>query len=307
MRRFLIWSALAALIGLVLAGAGYWAYWNFYSRFQPITVSRHQSEIQRLLDEASWVSDGGGGAPLYVIGYRDGAAMQRYEREEVPKLRAAGIEPRIILFARADREGLSRSTAAERATVAELWLTRDWTLYQRWTAIPARSWTAAGLPPSDGSLARSGVVEAGRQFAARLADLLQDEGLQVTYPLVLWRDRDGFLRACACGDSRSWTFVRDDLGAPDRLASTTTEDRAPATEAPDRDAAPLPYPALPAIPAIPPLEEPAAPPSWSTEPPTQAEPPATGRPSQARPAPAQRPATPRPAPQARKQDDATFF
>ena len=46
MRRFLIWSVLAALVGLVLAGTGYWAYWNFYSRFQPVTITRNQAQIQ---------------------------------------------------------------------------------------------------------------------------------------------------------------------------------------------------------------------------------------------------------------------
>jgi hypothetical protein len=61
MRRFLIWSVLAAVVGLVLAGTGYWAYWNFYSRFQPVTITRNQAQIQQLLDEASWVSGGGGG------------------------------------------------------------------------------------------------------------------------------------------------------------------------------------------------------------------------------------------------------
>ena len=57
----------AAVVGLVLAGTGYWAYWNFYSRFQPVTITRNQAQIQQLLDEASWVSGGGGGDPLYVI------------------------------------------------------------------------------------------------------------------------------------------------------------------------------------------------------------------------------------------------
>ena len=43
MRRFFIWSALAALIGLVLAIGGFWAYQHFYARFQPVTVSRDQA------------------------------------------------------------------------------------------------------------------------------------------------------------------------------------------------------------------------------------------------------------------------
>ena len=120
MRRFFVWSALSALIGLILAVGGYLAYQHFYGRFQPVTVTRNQKAIQDLLDEASWLSAGGGGEPLYIIGYRDSAAMQRYEREEAPKLRAAGVEVRIVVFARADREGLAQSTAAERATVAPI-------------------------------------------------------------------------------------------------------------------------------------------------------------------------------------------
>lgn len=285
MRRFFIWSALAAVIGLVLAGGAYWAYWNYYARFQPITVTRNQADIQRLLDEASWVSAGGGGAPLYIIGYRDSAAMARYEREEVPKLRAAGIEARIILFARPDREGLAQSTAAERATIAELWLTRDWTLYQRWTATPVRNWTAAGIPAADGNLARGAVVEAGRTFVANLATDLQEAGLQTRYPLVIWRDREGFMKACACTDQRSWVFIRDDLGAPDRLDPPVVVPGDPqGAEAFPGDGSPgsLPYPTLP------PLA------------------PADGIAPGETPAPAS-PPVPRKAPEAKQAEDTTFF
>ncbi|AQR60242.1 hypothetical protein BZG35_00145 [Brevundimonas sp. LM2] len=253
MRRFLIWSALAVVIGLGLAGAGYWAYWNFYARFQPVTVTRNQAEIQRLLDEASWVSEGGGGQPLYIVGYRDSATSQRYEREETEKLRAGGVEVRVIVFARADREGQTLSSAAERATVAELWLNRDWVLYQRWTATPAASWTAAGIPPSDGNLARSAVVEASRTFVTKINDLLRDAGVPTGYPLVIWRDRDGFMKACACTDARSWPFIRDDFDAPDRVAPGEPSDpgmAVPSDAPPQAPGAPdsLPYPTLPGIP-----------------------------------------------------------
>ena len=44
-------------------------------------------------------------------------------------------------------------------------------------------------------------IDAGRQFDARLTELLKDAGIQITYPLILWRDRDGFLKACGCADS----------------------------------------------------------------------------------------------------------
>ncbi len=294
MRRFFVWSALAAVIGLVIAIGGFWAYQHFYARFQPVTVQRNQASIQRLLDESSWISAGGGGQPLYIVGYRDSAAMQRYEREEVPKLRAAGVEARIILFARPDREGLTQSTAAERATVAELWLTRDWTLYQRWTATPVRNWTAAGIPAADGNLARGAVVEAGRIFVASLAEKLHEEGLQAGYPLVIWRDREGFMKACACSDARSWAFIRDDLDAPDRIESpgiAPGDPAAPVTYPGDGSPESLPYPNVPATP------------------------PAAGGVPAPTPAPgtapiAPRPATPpvpRKAPEPKQADDTTFF
>jgi hypothetical protein len=300
MRRFFVWSALAAVIGLALAGGGYWAYWNFYARFQPVTITRNQADIQRLLDESSWLSAGGGGEPVYIIGYRDSAAMQRYEREEAPKLRAAGAEVRIIIFARPDREGLAQSTAAERATVAELWLTRDWPLYMRWTATPVRNWTAAGIPAADGSMARGAVVEAGRDFVARLTTDLRETGLPARYPLVIWRDREGFMKACACSDSRSWAFIRDDLDAPDSISAAsdgaTPVEPAP-QPAPGQPQTGLPYPTLPPIPPVtgqPLPGGPAAP----------AAPGATPAPRPARPAMTP---TPRKAPEPRQQEDTTFF
>jgi hypothetical protein len=303
MRRFFVWSALAAVIGLAIAGGGYWAYWNFYARFQPVTVTRNQADIQRLLDESSWISAGGGGEPVYIIGYRDSAAMQRYEREEAPKLRAAGAEIRLILFARPDREGLPQSTAAERATVAELWLTRDWPLYLRWTATPVRNWSAAGIPSADGNLARAAVVEAGREFNSRLTADLNQSGLQIRYPLVIWRDREGYMKACACSDSRSWAFVRDDLDAPDRIEPAA---------APAEGGAALPYPGEGAVPAqpLPGQTGPGLPyPTLPTLPPADGEV-APGAAPAARPVPrpaTPRPSTPRQAPEAKQQDDTTFF
>ncbi|WP_298123080.1 hypothetical protein [Brevundimonas sp.] len=280
MRRFFVWSALAALVGLLIAGGGYWAYWQFHARFQPVVVDRNQGAVQTLLDGSGWVSGGGGGRPVYIVGYRDSAAMQRYEREEAPKLRAAGVEVRIIVFARPDREGLQQSTAAERATVAELWLSRDWSLYERWTATPTASWTAAGLPKADGNLARMAVVEAGRGFSRDLSELLGGAGLQTSWPLVIWRDEAGFLKACACTDPRSWAFIRDDLGAPDRVAADVPPTGLP--EPLEGSAQPLPYPDVP---------------------PTTAEPAPT---TETPPAPTG-PAAPRKAPEATKDEETTFF
>lgn len=287
MRRFLVWSALAIVIALLAAAGGYWAYWNFHARFQPTLITRNQAEIQRLLDEASWVSAGGGGEPLYLVGWRDCASCRDYEREQFPLLRAAGVEPRVVMIARPDREGLPQSTPAERATVAELWLTRDWTLYQRWTATPSRNWTAAGIPPADSNLARTAVVGAGRDFQQRLETLLRASGVRsITYPLILWRDRDGFLKVCACSDSRSYAFIRDDVGAEDSLPGRP--DRAPADAQPQT---PLPYPDVSGAPAE----------TLPTIPPVEGQPPApaTPRPSA--------PAQPRQPPQASQEEDTVFY
>jgi len=291
MRRFFVWSALAALVGLLIAGGGYWAYWTYYARFQPVTVTRDQEAIQTLLDEAGWISAGGGGSPVYIVGYRDSAAMQRYEREEVPKLKAAGAEVRIILFARPDREGAQQSTAAERATVAELWLTRDWSLYERWTATPTASWTAAGIPAADDNLARSAVVDAGQKFVTDLTGYLRNSGLQPRYPLILWRDQQGYLKACACTDPRSWVFIRDDLDAPDRIDADVPVELGLEPEPQPEGARPLDYPDLPPIP------------DGETTPETGDD---TSPPSASPPAP-KRPTTPPPAPRAQRQDDTTFY
>lgn len=312
MRRFLVWTTLLIIVGLALAGAGYWGWWNYFARFQPVTVSQNQAEIQRLLDDAPWVSPGDvTGSPVYVVGYRDSDALMRFQREEGPKLRAAGADLRVVMFARADVEGLAQSTAAERATVAELWLTRDWTLYRRWTDTPAANWTAPGLAPADGDLTRTAIVAGGRDFARRLGDLLEASGVREGYPVILWRDRQGFLKACACTDARSWAYIRDDLGAPDRVAT----DGAQATEAvpydeggptvsPPAGTQALPYPDL----TVPPV---AAPGRVEGQPLPQAgqgsgSSAGSSRKAEPSPRPTQTPRS-RTTPQPKQEEDTTFF
>ena len=142
-RRFLLWSLLAAVLGLLVAGGGYWSYWNFYARFQPVLIPKNQADIQKLLDESGWVSPGKaqGGPWIYVVGWRTCDACTAYEREEFPKLQAANVDTRVVVYARPAREGLSQSTPSERATIAALWLDRDWALYQRWKTVTSRAWT----------------------------------------------------------------------------------------------------------------------------------------------------------------------
>ncbi|KAK0341080.1 hypothetical protein LTR94_027880, partial [Friedmanniomyces endolithicus] len=190
----------------------------------------------------------------------------------------------------------------------------------RWAATPSRSWTAAGLPQADGNLARSAVVDASRQFETQLRGLLSEAGVEVSYPLILWRDRSGFLKACGCSDPRSWAFIRDDLNAPETIGPDLVDEAGPyvdeapapasAAPAPAPDSA-LPYPNLPSISPVSGAQPQGAP---TSNPPTRvtpqpapsaaARPTAPQQPQKARP---QSQSSPRSAPVPKRQDDTTFY
>jgi len=247
-QRFLLWSLFAVVLGLLVAGGAYWAYWNFYARFQPVTIRKHQAEIQTLLDRSGWVSPGLQGPWVYVIGHRACDDCVLYQREEFPKLQAVHVDTRVVAYARGEREGLVQSTETERSTVAELWIGRDWSLYERWTSTPRDAWKAEGIAKADDSLARTAVVNAGQAFVDDLTKLLKANGLtKINQPIIVWRDAEGYLKACACDDRRSWRFIRADLDAPDKAPKVVSE----------AQAAPAPLPA----PVGPPVETPAVPPS----------------------------------------------
>ena len=259
LRRFLMFSLLAVVLGAVLAGVGYWAYWNYYARWRPVTIVKNQAEIQKLLDSAGWVSPARTGPWIYMITYRACPECARYQREEFPKLAEVNVDTRVIIFARADLQGQSQSTAAERATVSELWINRNWMLYLQWMATPRQQWAAPGLRPADGDIARTAVVDASRQFVGKLEPMLKANGLGTDFPILIWRDRDGYLKACACSDRRSYKFIRHDLGVADETPSLITLPSPEPTPQPEvlpppagaPVPAPAPRPAAPATPAAP--------------------------------------------------------
>ena len=201
-----------ALVALA-AGAGGWAWWSYDLRWRPKTIERHQEEIARILETAGWVSPGRTGPKVYVVSFRACPDCVRYMTEEFPALHAAGVDTRVIEIARADQNALPKSTAVERATVAELWLNRSWALLERWRAAPAGAWTAEGIAPADGDMARTAVVEAGRRMVADLQPLLKANGLDFAYPTLIWWTRDGKMRGCVCEDPRTYPHVRKELGA----------------------------------------------------------------------------------------------
>ena len=218
MGKFIFWLVLV----LALALAAVFAWWWFDGRWRPQTVTRKQAEIARILEASGYVSPGLGGPKAYIVVFRSCPDCIRYVAEELPKLQAAGVDTRVIAIARADLGGQSKSTAAERTTVAELWINRSWPLWEQWNSTAVEAWTAPGLHPADGDMARTAVVEVGRKAVADLKPLLAANGVatgegQVKYPTVIWWTQDGAMKACACEDPRTYRFVRKDLGAKDRL------------------------------------------------------------------------------------------
>lgn len=210
MRRIKLWGSVVLVVAVIAAGV--WATWNFELRWRPKTITRHQAEIAQLVEHAGWVSPGLKGKPLYMISFRSCPDCIRFMTEEFPRLHAADVDTRVIEIARRDANGLAKSTPVERATVAQLWLTRDWKLLEAWESVPVEAWKAPGIPPADGDMARMAVVESGRSMVDRLRPLLRANGVDLRYPTLIWWNDKGEMRACACEKPQTYRFVRRELG-----------------------------------------------------------------------------------------------
>ena len=208
---------------LALTAAGGWAFWNYDLRWRPQTITRHQAEITKILEGAGWASPGLTKSKLYMVSFRTCPDCLRFKAEEFAGLHAAGVDTRVIEIARRDKNGVPKSTPTERTTVAELWIKRAtpqaWALMERWESVVPDAWTAAGIPPADGDIARSAVIEAGRKMTEDLRPLLKDNGVTVSdptgirYPTLIWWNAKGEMRACACEKRETYRFVRKELGA----------------------------------------------------------------------------------------------
>ncbi len=210
MKNFRLWAILVLVVALV--GTAGWAWWNYDLRWRPKTIVKNQAEITKLLEASGWVSPGNKGAKLYMVSFRTCPDCIRFEKEEFPGLHAAGVDTRVIEIARRDRNGVAKSTPAERATVAEIWLNRSWPLMERWKSVPAEAWTAPGIPAADGDMARTAVVEAGRSTVDQLTPLLKKNGINFAYPLLIWWTPDGEMHGCACEKRETYRFLRKELG-----------------------------------------------------------------------------------------------
>jgi hypothetical protein len=210
MKRWKLWGGLVLV--LAVAAFGLFAWWNYDLRWRPKTIAKNSAEIGRLLQSSGWVSPGIKGRPLYMISFRTCPDCIRFKTQEFPKLQAAGVDTRVIEIARRDVNGLSKSTPIERSTVAQLWLTRDWKLFEAWDSVPPDAWKGIGVPPADGDLARTAVVESGRSLVDRMQALLKPNGIALRYPTLIWWDKDGRMRGCACESPQTYRFVEHELG-----------------------------------------------------------------------------------------------
>jgi hypothetical protein len=204
---------LIGLIAVVLAvvAAGGYQWWRTDLRYRPKTLT-HEAEIASLLDSAGWVSPGlSKDKVLYMVSWQACPPCIVYEREDFPKLHAAGVDTRVIMYARA-----ASSTPQERAGVAELWKNRDWATWKRFTAVPTSSWTAEGLPPATAP-DRADLVPRSQAFADKMRELMADNGIgtrkHLNLPTLIWRGKDGHLRGCGCENVATRKYVLQELGA----------------------------------------------------------------------------------------------
>jgi hypothetical protein len=209
-----LWGSL--ILVLLAVGGGLYGWWALDLRWRPHTVTKNQAEIASLLKSSGWVSPGLKGPVIYEIGFRSCPDCIRLRLEEFPKYHQANVDTRVILVARRDHNGLAKSTPAERSTVAELWFNRSWALLDKWESTPIDAWTAQGIAPADGDAARTAVVEQGRLLVDTITPLLAANGVDnqgFRYPTLIWWDKQGRMRACACEQRETYRFVRKELGA----------------------------------------------------------------------------------------------
>jgi hypothetical protein len=148
---------------------------------------------------------------LYMISWEYCPPCIAYEQEEFPKLHAAGVDTRVIMYAH------KGAGPAERSGVAELWKNRSWQTWQRFTKVPTSTWTAEGIPSADAVPERATLVKKSEDFADKMRVLMSDNGIgsrdQLNLPTLIWIGADGHLRGCGCEKAETHKYVAQELGA----------------------------------------------------------------------------------------------
>jgi len=179
---------------------------------EPMPLGEWGATIGEAFEATPWVSGGNTGPVLYVISFRTCPACLAFKDAELEGLMDAGVDIRWIIYARRDREDRQRSSAAERAVQAELWLGRDWHLFEEWFAIePGTYYETAELPPlADDDPDRDAAVEEARAFVDRMSDLFGEAGVDLFIPALLWQE-DGEWMAYVGYEDSTFGPVREAL------------------------------------------------------------------------------------------------
>lgn len=156
----------------------------------PVAVTQRADELAALLSAAPFVPGNGGARVLYTVGFRSCPDCIALKKAMYERFAAAGVDVRKIVYARADRDGKPRSKPGERAMVAEIALTRDPALYERWFVTdPDAFYATEKLPPAaDGDAARMALVDAGRALVEQLSGICEANGVDMAVPALFWQE-----------------------------------------------------------------------------------------------------------------------
>ncbi|HXV00429.1 MAG TPA: hypothetical protein VG166_08015, partial [Caulobacteraceae bacterium] len=102
-------AGLAVILVLLVAAGGLWVWWEMGAGARPKILAKNQSAIVKVLESAGWVSPHLPGPKLYMVAWRDCPDCVAFQAREFPKLRAAGVDTRVIAIARPDVNGQAKS------------------------------------------------------------------------------------------------------------------------------------------------------------------------------------------------------
>ncbi|MDQ7018891.1 MAG: hypothetical protein Q9M33_06975 [Robiginitomaculum sp.] len=177
----------------------------------PQTLHVDADQLTDTLEHGPWVSPGLSGRVLYKIGYRSCPDCISYEHTEFKDLHAAGVDTRVILYARRNL-----SSAPERAVIADLACTREWPIYERWMSdVEGAYYFNYGVPPApETSERRSACLEWGRIVRDRVGQIMARNGWNMEVPALFWKNDKGEWRFFLGNDARGKRLIRSELGVP---------------------------------------------------------------------------------------------
>jgi hypothetical protein len=211
-RRGLLWGSLAAGIA-GLAGGVWWRQRD--GDLRAITL-KNPRPVLAALAASPWVGPMRGGAILWVVGFRGCPWCAAFERVEVPKFLANGVDVRSFVFPPSHPEtGAITAPSEERAVLATLYASRDEALLKDWFATNAPITFAAerGLPPVDDIPGGKASLTAAVSIARRLEGLFSTETKSFGYPALVWQ-RGGEVRAAFGYRRYTGKGVFDELTKP---------------------------------------------------------------------------------------------